>query len=319
MRGSWKTVAGLLLLCLLWSVDSLRSALFPHFAPRRIPILESETFGFILFALTAGMFSVARRAPWPRGRQIWTAAAVGLGLFALPAVLLSLAQAWISGGTRVAIFSLAPLFAVVLEPHLNVDPKAANFATANPAIAQPPRAGLLGALAAVAGALCVFPLQLPASIGAFAATGAVILATASIATANCLAVQQARALQTKSIAPMAAIAGATAAVVLAIACAFTENAPSPPAALLPELAHAAAVDLPGLLLLFWLMRRISAARMMTRFVLAPLFTILIALVLAPAQIGLRGATGLLLIAAGAAWLVFAPAEEPNTGSLSLID
>jgi hypothetical protein len=118
---------------------------------------------------------------------------------------------------------------------------------------------------------------------------------------------------------MAAIAGATAAVVLAIACAFTENAPSPPAALLPELAHAAAVDLPGLLLLFWLMRRISAARMMTRFVLAPLFTILIALVLAPAQIGLRGATGLLLIAAGAAWLVFAPAEEPNTGSLSLID
>ncbi|MGC1463814.1 MAG: hypothetical protein WA802_16545 [Terracidiphilus sp.] len=312
-------MAGLLLLCLLWSVDSLRSDLFPHFAPTRVPLLESEAVGLILLALATGIFAVSRRAQWPRGIQLWTAAAVGLGLFALPAVLLSLAKSWIPGGTRVAIFSLAPLFAVVLEPHLNVDPKIVNFATVDSRIAQPPTAGLLAALAAIAGTLCVFPLQLPASIEAFAATGAVIAAAASIAVANCVAVQQARALQPKSIAPMAAIAGTAAAVVQAIACAFTESATLQPAALLPELGHAVAVDLPGLLLLFWLMCRISAARMMTRFLLAPLFTILIALVLEPAQIGLRGATGLLLIAAGAAWLVFAPADEPNTGSLSLND
>ena len=59
--------------------------------------MESETIGLILLALTTGIFAIARRAQWPRGIQLWTAAAVGLGL-GPPAVLLSLAKSWISGG-----------------------------------------------------------------------------------------------------------------------------------------------------------------------------------------------------------------------------
>jgi hypothetical protein len=146
---------------------------------------------------------------------------------------------------------------------------------------------------------------------------AVLIAAASVAVTNCAAVRHVRSLHAQSIGPTIAIAAATAAFTLAIASSFSRQVAQSSTALLQQLALAAAIDLPGLLLLFWLMRRMSAARMTTRFQLAPLFTIIIALAIEPASVGLRGFSGLLLIAAGAGWLLFAPGQEPEAGSSTL--
>lgn len=295
-------MAALLLLCLLWSLDSLRSDLFPHPAASPVPPLQSEAVSFVLLGVAAGVFAAMRGAPWPRGLELWAAAAVGLGMFAAPAVLMSLSNAWVSQTTRVALFSLVPVFAVVLEPYLG----GAAF--------PPARGALIGALAAVGGTLCVFPLQIPGSIEAGAAIAAVLLAAACIAATNCAAVRLAGVLAVKSTAPLAAITGAAAAVGLAAASALTERAPGSFDGLLPEFSRAALIELPGLLLLFWLMSRMSAARMSTRFVLAPLMTVLIGMALEQPAVELRTWLGLLLIAAGAGWLLFAADEDPDAPS-----
>jgi drug/metabolite transporter (DMT)-like permease len=317
-RGSAISLAAFLLLCLLWSLDSLRSDLFPQFAASHVPPLLRETVALSLLTFVAALFTLVRSKPWPRGKQLGLAAAIGLGLFAAPAVLLSLADPFVSGATRVAIFSLVPLIAVVLEPYLvgeSNDPSATNPKLAD--IARPAKGGLLGALVAIAGTLLVFPVHLAGSSEAIASSFAVLIAAASVAVTNCAAVRHVRSLHAQSIAPTMAVAAAAAALTLAIAGAFSRQAMPPSTALLRQLALAAAIDLPGLLLLFWLMRRMSAARMTTRFQLAPLITIVIALAIEPAAVGLRGFLGLLLIAAGAGWLLFAPGQEPESGSSPL--
>jgi drug/metabolite transporter (DMT)-like permease len=74
-----------------------------------------------------------------------------------------------------------------------------------------------------------------------------------------------------------------------------------------------------MLLLYWLMRRMSAARMTTRFVIAPLMANLIAMALFRPPFDVRTDLGLLLIVSGAGWLLFAHDEETETrrGPLNL--
>ena len=290
-------VARLLVLCLLSSLGSLRSDLLPNLMPVALPPLEGEALPFAVLAGVAAVFAGWRREKWPRGRGILAAVAVGAGLFLVPAVIVALSAAWSSSMTRVVLFSLAPVFAVVLEPYVG---RGAGGGV---------RGGLLAAIAAVAGVLCLFPVDAPRSVGAGIAVCGVMVAVACVAAANCYAVRIAAELPGNSVAPMAAIAGTTAAVGLAVASAMTEHAVWRLDALRPAVVWSAAVELPGLLLLFWLMRRISAARMTTRFVLAPLMAILVSMAVMRPEVGVRGGLGLLLMASGAGWLLLAPEDD----------
>ncbi len=282
-------VAGLLLLSILWSLGPLSSDLFAR-AANTAPPLESATIQLALLALFSALWAVARHQPWPRGRELFAIIAVGLGLFAAPAVFVALAASEVSSLTRVALFSLVPVFAVVFEPYLGGD------------ALRPPPAALMAALAAVVGTLCIFPLNLPGSIQAGAAFLGLILAAVLVAAANCAAVRLAS--QSKSLAPLIAIACATAAAVLASANQILSPEPWQVAGLSP--AWLLAVDLPSLLLLFWLMRRTSATAMSTRYVLAPLIAILVDMGIARPIVEARTWFGLLLIAGGAGVLLFAP-------------
>jgi drug/metabolite transporter (DMT)-like permease len=108
--------------------------------------------------------------------------------------------------------------------------------------------------------------------------------------------------------PMAATAGATAAIGLGALSAVTERAVWNWGALGPELGWSGVVEAPGLLLLFWLMGRMSAGRMTTRYVLAPFIAILVGLALMQPVVGARVWLGLALMAGGAGWLLFAPVD-----------
>jgi drug/metabolite transporter (DMT)-like permease len=296
-------VAGLLLLSILWSLGPLNSVLSGH-AASPAPPLETATIQFALLAIVSALWAAAGHQTWPHGRDLIATVAIGLSLFAAPAVLVALAADDVSSLTRVALFSLVPVFAVVFEPYLGSD------------ALRPPSAALMAALAAVVGTLCIYPLNIPGSLQAGAAFVGLILAAVLVAAANCAAVR--RASQSQSLEPFIAVACATAVAVLAPANQILSRQPWQPAGL--NLAMLFAVQLPSLFLLFWLMRRMSATSMSTRYVLAPLVAILVDMAIARPTVGARTLLGLLLIAGGAGFLLLAPpaphGEEASPLSLN---
>jgi drug/metabolite transporter (DMT)-like permease len=294
---------GLLLLSALWAVASLRTELFPDFGADSLSPASRQAALFSVFAAVATSIAVTRRLEFPRGCRAWACAGIGVGLFVVPAALVACAQGWVSTLDRVIVFSLTPVFAVVLEPHLQ-----------GTALRQG-KAALAGALAAVAGILCLFPLDIPGSFRAGAALCALLAAAVSIAATNCFAVRLARNLAGCSTLPMAAQAGAASAVCFAAVAAFTPHAAWRWSALPSQLLGPLAVDLPALFLLFWLMRRLAASRMAARFFLAPLFTIFAGMALEPTSPPVRAWLGMALLAGGAGWLVFAPAEKTEVEEL----
>ncbi len=300
-----RTLAAFTLLCALLALASMRNDLFPGSAENSVPPMEREAVPFALLALAAGIFAVSRRAHWPRGRQMWTVVVISQGLFVAPALLVAISQAWVSAFTRVVLFSLTPVFAVVIEPHISDSARSQS------------RGGLLAALVAVSGGLCLFPLDLPASIEAAAAFASVIAAVACLAFANCHAVRFASDLPNADVAPAVAIACASSAIGLAASCAFTQSLASPRAMIGSGLVWLVLVTLPGLLLLFWLMRRMSAARMTTRFVCAPWLAVLAGIALERPALTARMILGLVLMAAGAGWLLLVSEDTARDTELRL--
>ncbi len=299
--GRARAAAALVGLSLLWALGALRGDLLPGLlrAAETLPRLERRALEWAGLAAGAAMVALASQARWPRGRQALEALLAGVGLLAAPALLVDAAGTWVDGLTRVALFSLTPVLAVVLEPYLGAESAAQE------------QGGLLPALVAVAGVLCVFPVELPGGPGAALAWGAVVLAALCAAAANCRAVRAAQDATEWRAAPMAALGAATTAVALGAASACTERAVIPHG-LAAEAAWLALVELPALLLLFWLMRRMTAARMTLRFVLAPLLASVASVALLRPSVSLRAAAGLGLMAAGAGWMLTrrdAPEED----------
>jgi drug/metabolite transporter (DMT)-like permease len=303
----FRAIAGLLILCFLWSVASLRSDLFSGLAPAKLPPIQRQGLPLALLAIAAALFSLMRREQWPKGPRLVASILVGLGLFVAPAISFLIAKEWLGNLTQVALFSITPVFGVVFEPYIgsrDLNPQA--------------RGSLLAALAAVVGTLCVIPAGPPNSIETAGGYCVILLAAAAVAAANCVAVNTAIELKRNPLAPMAAIAALTAVAGLGPLSALTEPPLLRLRALGPELAWSAVAELPELLLLFWLMRRMSAVRMTTRFILTPLLASLIGLVLLRPSVGLRAGAGLLLMAAGATWLLLAPkSSAPGTLPLGL--
>ena len=300
---SQSPVAALFLLCFLWSLASLRIDLLPALGNHAVPLMEKQAFPFAWLAITASIFAIAKRKR-PTWQHIRSALLIGLGLFVAPAILVSLANQGISNLTRVALFSLVPVFTVVLEPHISG------------ATGQQRKGALAAALLAVGGTLCIFPAEIPSSITSSAAFFAIVLAAGCTGAANCIAVKAATDDQTY-LSTTAAIAGFTAFAALAAWGLLFAREAWTFRGIGPELAWSAVIGLPALLLLFWLMRRMSAVRMTTRFVIAPLITALCGIILFRPEVSLRAVFGLVSIAAGAAWLLFAPEQNPDEPALRL--
>lgn len=286
----------MLLLCLLWASASLRSDLLPGSAAPANSSLATQAIPLALFAGIAAIAAWVRKVRWPVGRALGATMLVGFGLFVMPAVLIQIAGETIDASTRVALFSLAPVFALVLEPHLGS------------ASANQPRGALMASLLAVTGTLLVFPLDLPRSAAAALAFCEVVAAVASLAAANCIAVRIASEQPARSILSFATIATGCAAIALALMGIIFEHRASRSLSLHNPWT---ALDLLALALLFWLMRRMTAVRMTTRFLIAPFLANLIGLAFLRPGVQARGWLGLLLIAVGSGWLLFGPEGEPE--------
>jgi drug/metabolite transporter (DMT)-like permease len=240
-----------------------------------------------------------RKASWPRGSVLGSTILAGIGLFAAPSLLIEIARGNIDDITRVALFSLTPVFAVVFEPYLGTGSTSQQ------------RGGLAASLIAVCGTLLVFPFNVPQTGAAVLGFSGILAAVASVAAANCFSVGLACKQTGPAAFSFAAVAAGSAAVVLAACGAIFERHTWSS----PRIDVWTSLDLLTLVLLFWLMRRMTAVRMTTRFLIAPLLANLAGLAFLHPGVQARGWLGLLLIAAGSGWLLFGPEDEPErTGS-----
>jgi drug/metabolite transporter (DMT)-like permease len=223
----------------------------------------------------------------------------GIGLFSAPSLLIEITKGNIDDITRVALFSLTPVFSVVFEPYFGSGSTSQQ------------RGGLAASLIAVCGTLLVFPVNVPQSGAAVLACVGILAAVASVAAANCFSVRLVCERSVPSALSFAAVATGSAAVVLAAWSAIFELHSRSS----PRIDVWTALDLLALVLLFWLMRRMTAVRMTTRFLIAPLLANLAGLAFLHPGIQARGWLGLLLIATGSGWLLLGPEDEPEgTGS-----
>ena len=294
--------SALLLLCLLWASASLRSDLLPGSASAANSFsFSSQAILLAIFGVAAGAAAIVSKVQWPRGRTLGLSILVGFALFVLPAVLVAIARGSIDDSTRLALFSLVPIFTVILSPHLG-----------SASISQP-RGGLAAGLVAVAGTLLVFPIELPQTLAAVSAFAGIVAATASVAAANCIAVRLVTASSASYAFSFAAVVTGSAALILGPLAVFVESHASPASLFTPWLV----LDLLALALLFWLMRHMTAVRMTTRFLVAPLLVNLIGLAFLRPGVQLRGWLGLSLIALGSGWLLLAPEDEPERAGSSL--
>ena len=312
MSGARKrtAIATLLLLSLLWACEVLRPLVASSSVFSLVPQHERHAIAFLLLAVGAGV--VASRRPAPDMRLVRDSLLVGLGLFVIPASLLDLAARWISPLSRTALLTIVPVFAAVFEPYFVPDVKTGI----DGADRRQSRYALVAALAGAAGALFVFPVELPTSIQAFGAFCAGIFAAASIAAAGCKAVAVIQERPT-SLARMTVITSGVVVLFDAGASIVLERSIPTWHALRPEMLWSAAVELPALALLFWLMRRLTATRMATRYMLAPVIAVAAGAVLMQSPLAARTWFGLALMAAGAAWLLLAPATPPEPTGLIL--
>jgi drug/metabolite transporter (DMT)-like permease len=301
-----RAIAALLALSFLWSLGSLRADLLPYnWQGRTASTLIGQALRLAALAIEAALIARITRSRRVRRSATVSAALIGLGLFALPALTLYFAAPFVSDLTRTALFSLALIFAVLFEPYLG---------RAN---APQSRTALLAALIGVSGTLCLFSIDMPGSPQTVLAFFAVVLLAAAVAAVNCYAVRIASIEDAPSPAATAAVATAGAALALGVASAAAQS-PTPSAALfIPDLLWTTLIDLPALLLLFWLMHRMTAARMTLRFLLAPLLTGILGLALYRPPVGLRSFAGLALMALGAAWMLLARDEVPEATESTL--
>ncbi len=229
--------------------------------------------------------------------MVLRATLVGIGLFAVPALVAIGGSGRVGDTTRVALFSLTPLFAVIFEPYLGI----------NAAEGDESRGAFLAAMAAIAGTFLVFPVELPHSYATAFVMLLVVATAALIAAANCAAVRMAR--QSPSIFTFTAAASGSAALVLGILGLAVRQQAAGSAAL----GAWSALDVSALALLFWLMPRMSAVQITTRFLIAPLMANVMSLALLRPHVDVQSWIGLLLIAAGSARLLIAPAESGQSG------
>jgi drug/metabolite transporter (DMT)-like permease len=274
--------------------------------PSSLPFLERQALHYFAIALLAGAYVLLRsRKAELLQIPLLSFAAASIVLLGLPALLNESAHA-VSARSGVALFALTPLFLVV-------GASAFHFTDAGP---QSRRVLMMPALIGFAGALLLPPFQLPsnARMGLLFAVvcGAVLLtATGSL--------WMHRLLRGHAIVPALAILCGTNALFLAAAVLLSHFERPTAGDIGVELLRSVILDLPQLVLLLWLMRELDPVRFGSRFLLAPLLSILEALIFLRMPIDLRMAGTVVLMAIGGAILLLwnAPADAESPPSLGL--
>lgn len=298
----WSAVAGLLTLSLLMAAGSLRLDLLPNLAPRyNLPADLAQAGVLALIAAAAAAAHCLSRLSWPGWIDSLKCGLAGLGLFAAPALARSVPVP-VPELTLVALYALVAVFAAVLEPYLSG------------ADTLPAGRALPAAIACAAGAFSIFPVEVPPAMEGFAGLLAAGGAVAAVAAANCLGVSLLRGNPSEGsspvrLAPVLCLAAGAGALGLALTSILGRGglqAWPRWSAVGWALTWRAAIDVPAVLLLFWLMRRMPAVQMALRFVIGPLIAVAVEALAMQQLLSAQTAMGLLLGVAGCWWMLRIP-------------
>ncbi|HUZ96625.1 MAG TPA: hypothetical protein VMU57_17120 [Edaphobacter sp.] len=274
-------------LCLLLS----SSWLLPAGASEESPIAQQGCFyGVVgLVALILAYRRARARLQWRACLQV---AAVSILLLGVPAVLGEWARNAISDISRAALFALVPFVVVMVAAARESEPGVRRFS--------------LPALIGFGGVLLLLPFSFPTSPRGQIVFGVLLVVVALGGFASEAIYHLLRGFGT--IEALAVVSLSNAAFL--IACHFV-NLPSAESwsgvswiGLSGLLSIHSLYNLVELLLLVWLLREMSPVRLAVRYLIVPLFIVLEGFAFLHPPLTVRMAAGLVLLVAGAAYLLF---------------
>ncbi|RXH55817.1 hypothetical protein [Granulicella sibirica] len=273
---------GFVLLCLWASAAWFTVDLLPG----RLALINGQGLHFFLIGFLAMLYQGLRRRRGPGGfASVVPWGVVGVGLLAVPLVLLDAAQSMSALVPGVVVFALIPVVVVTGVGRMAL---------------------LVPALAGVAGVLLLVPAQMPGSPRGWEGLGLTVLAAG--VTGACLVVlpRMLRGVETGwAVAVMCLGSGVVlGGAGVAAGGEWTWGAVG------VEMARGVLFDLPEVVLLLWLVKAVEPYRVAARYLVAPLFTVIEGYVLLKPGLDLRTGVGVTLLAGGGWWLLRAEAEEP---------
>jgi drug/metabolite transporter (DMT)-like permease len=286
------------------SILSGTSWAIPAESAERLPALEQQGLLFGVIGVIALLF--AGRAEWSRGRvsEYARLAAAAVGFFGVPIVVAEYARGSVPAISRSALFALVPVVVVL----------AAAAGDWTEREERDWRRFLTPALAGLGGLLLLLPFEFSRSARGWGRLAVVCVAVVLVGLAS---VWLYRMLRGFGFACAMAVVGlSNAAFLLASSAARDEMVwrASDMAALmstssLMDILLNLSVDVAEVLLLAWLLREMQPVRFAARYLVIPLVTVLEGYVLVRPELTIRMGSGTVLLAAGAAGLLFLKAEE----------
>jgi drug/metabolite transporter (DMT)-like permease len=279
------------------------SWIIPPEMPDGLPPLEQQGLLFGVVGLTALMFAIRRR--WQRNeglRFAWLAAA-SVGFFGVPVVVAEYARGSVGTISRSALYAMVPVVVVLAVASGNGTGGEERGA----------RRLLVPALAGLGGLLLLLPLEFPGSV-----RGRVMLAVVCVAVilVGLTSAWLYRLLREFNWAAVVAVVGLANAIFLMGWSAVRDDVVWRWTGLASVASISSLVDVVEVLLIVWLLREMPPVRFAARYLAIPLLTILESYVLVRPELTVRMGFGTVLLAAGAATLLFLkPGEEETVLSL----
>lgn len=268
-------------LCLLLS----SSWLLPTGATEESPIAQQACF-YGAVGLVALIFAYRRLRTRLQWREYLRVATMSILLLGMPAVLGDWARIGISDISRAALFALVPFVVVMVAAVRESPPGVRRFS--------------IPALIGFGGVLLLLPFSFPASPRGQIVFGVLLVAVALVGYASEAIYHLLHGFGTIEALAVVSLSNA----VFLLAC-HVVNLPSAEtwSGVSSLISIHSLYNLAELLLLVCLLREMSPVRLATRYLIVPLFTVLEGFAFLHPPLTIRMAAGLLLLVAGAAYLL----------------
>ena len=286
LRGLSFSAVGFILFCLLSSAGWL----IPPIADP-VPTLERLGVVYGLLGLFFGVRGFGER------RWVWLAL-TAMGLIGVPAVFLEVALGTISGASASAGFAFVPIV-VIMVVAFSGDGGARRL--------------LVPALVALGGVLLLLPVEFPSALRGRLMFGGLVLVVVLVAV---LSVWMYRLLQGFALAEAIAVVCLSNSMFLLVSCLIRGEFVWRWSALASIASMSSLVGAIVVVLMVWLLRKMTPVRFAARYLVIPFFTVLEGYVLLRPDLTVRMGFGLCLLAVGAGVILISRGGE-DEGVLSL--
>jgi drug/metabolite transporter (DMT)-like permease len=287
---TWVERAAFVLLCGLIASEWL----LPVESARKVSVLQQQ--GLVYGVIGIGALAFCWKSKSLRWVRLWRLALASALFFSAPAILLDSVNGWIASTSVSALFAMTPV--VVM---LTVASGAGRLMDDGD-----PQRVFVPALIGLGGVLCVVPFDLPASQREWSGLGVVLIAVVIVGVAGVwlyLLFRNVRWLEG------IAVAGVCNALVLLAWCVVRGDLVFTVSALREEISFGFVARVAETFLLLWLLRTMDPIRLSSRYLVIPLVTIVEGVVLLRPSVTVRLVIGVVLLVAGASWMLAARARE----------